>query len=304
VERHDITVGPDGTPNMNKEVSHGAKGIDIINTSGRPRINHFQITTGVSISPNFSAPLNGASDSRFIRALEERNRAIREAPAHPFTTQLETLLQVFNEIDSIETRQREAEEARRGQQRQAAANNNGWTDKGQGQEQGQGFGDDGRFSAPLLVTLVQRFSIPEPNSSEPSILDSAFNFGPQANRIVFGDLDQITDGWKDGLAAPKEPLDLTRLGNTVDEIEDTLGEWVRGYIKNMRDGSAFAYNSAEDLAYGNLFEQYQFFITPPGECVQPVDPGLGAAPQSTVCGSGNFKMRAAPRCFVGCNGRK
>jgi hypothetical protein len=126
-------------------------------------------------------------------------------------------------------------------------------------------------------------------------LDSAFNFGPQANRVSFGDLDIVTDAWKREIDKAAPPADLT--GNSVEEVEDKMNERIRSYVRGLRRATATSFNPLEDLAYGDLFNQEQFFIDFPGQCKKPVDPPHGNAPFGGMCGSGSIRMNRAIPCL-------
>lgn len=106
------------------------------------------------------------------------------------------------------------------------------------------------------------------------ILDAAFNFGPQASRVTFGDLDLVTDAWKSDSAGVggEGPADFSTLGNTVDAAQDALNNRARNFVRGLRRATAAAFNPLEDVAYDDLFQQNQYFISVPGDCNVPVDP--------------------------------
>lgn len=89
-----------------------------------------------------------------MEGLLNRRTAFPDEPQNPFASQLDTLIELFNEIDDFE-REKDAD---------AEKNKGGWSSEGYGGD------SSGGNNAPLLVTMIQRFSIPEPNSSEPSVI--------------------------------------------------------------------------------------------------------------------------------------
>lgn len=92
-------------------------------------------------------------------------------------SQVDVLLQLFNELDKIQRRQAQldAEKEKKRQQQVGW----GWADGGDngvngasgdnGGNGGNGNGGGSDLAAPTVVLMVQRFSVPEPNTSEAGV---------------------------------------------------------------------------------------------------------------------------------------
>jgi len=296
-ERYDIVVGSNGSPSVHREVHHRPTAAQAMaNRSADLQPGMFTLDSNIAMSPYVSVPLNGADNPQFQAALDNRRNAIREGPRQPFATQLETLLQLYNEMETVQ-KENEAKEEKERQK------NGGWSAPPPiKNDPSAGSGSD--LQVPVVALLVQRFSLAEPNSSERGVLDSVYNFGPQASRVMFGDLNEIMDAWKAGTdpAAPVTPLNLNSFAATAfngfsnqspaEAMQDAINNRVRSYVKGLRDASAKVHDTVEEMAL-QFFDQQQYFIEV-GGCPLEVDPQRATSPIANNGASGRPNMNDGP----------
>ena len=206
-----------------------------------PQVGAIITRTDLLQSPNISAPLGGVSSLAFQTSLAEKRRqdAIRRRKmGSPLDTQVKLLGKLFSDLQDVKPTRlvKTLEEAN-----------------------GHGLS---KVDAPIVAVDVQSYSVPEPNSADPDILDSHRYFGFPGARFEFGNTNELVNNVKKAMIRAKK-VHLHEFGNTPIEVLDGINDRISSFVGLTRQLHQKAHDKGEAVA-SKGFRQYQVIVSQAG----------------------------------------
>jgi len=127
-------------------------------------------------------------------------------------------------------------------------------------------GNDESIQLPMMVTRSERFTIPEPNHSEVTILDSYFNFGPPASSNQFESNSAILHDWKRMMRDHKskytmEVQEFIETYTGMSQFYESLQNFTTDLTTRHRKFGEDRFYQAEEISQ-NVISVSQFFLCP------------------------------------------
>jgi hypothetical protein len=219
-------------------------------------------------TPNISAPTNGSQSPHFQQGMNEMHRIYgsNNKKQSPLDAQVKLLGKLFTELQRLKPPKVNVEPV------ETIIHYKKDSTDPFGSEP-QRYYTPPKVDAPLMAIHIQSYSVPEPGSADPDVLESARMFGLQGHRIDFGNTNEIINLMDTAQKAVSKRIPIDELGYTRGEVNHNLQEWVKGYVTLTRKMKDQAHAKGEGIA-NQSFRQHQYYRKMFDQSMQPMDPKI------------------------------
>lgn len=249
-----------------------------------PDIGAIYTVNMVLQTPNISAPVNGSQSPHFHKGMEEMGRlyggyggqfAAAKSSQSPLDVQVKLLGKLFTDLQRLQPGK-----ARVPDEGQGHGPLPSYTDI-HTTSSSDPFGSSKpirtyytpKVDAPLLAVHIQSYSLPEPGSSDPDVLDSARIFGLQGHKFEFGATNEIINLMDTAGRTVNNRVPLEELGYSRGEVSHNLEEWIKSYVSLTRRMKDQAHAKGEGIA-NSAFRQHQVQLRMGDGRMEAMDPKM------------------------------